>query len=399
MSFSGNQDTLPFDDGSTFENKREKEKNLALLTTVCALGPQVRHTLPPGATMDAAALRSAVIPVLLMACNRVTVRRSLDLLFRYRPSADLHPLIVSQDCGHGPTAAAIQSYGKRLVHMRQPDLSGFNLPVAIRRFEGYYKISRHYKWALDQVFLVRNYSAVIIVEDDLEISPDFFEYFRATYPILRTDPSLFCVSAWNDNGKANLIADDSNLLHRTDFFPGLGWMLLRELWMEIRSKWPAAFWDEYMRRPEVRRGRACIQPEISRSSTFGRIGVSNGQFFDKHLKFIRLNSRFVPFTRKDMSYLMRTAYDANFEVDVYSSPELRLDQVLNGERPELGAVRLTYASKEEFRAAARRLGLMDDFKAGVPRTAYRGVVSVFFRRRRVYLAPRRPWRGYDLKWT
>jgi alpha-1,3-mannosyl-glycoprotein beta-1,2-N-acetylglucosaminyltransferase len=42
---------------------------------------------------------------------------------------------------------------------------------------------------------------VIIVEDDLEFSPDFFEYFEATLPLLKSDPSLWCVSAWNDNGK------------------------------------------------------------------------------------------------------------------------------------------------------------------------------------------------------
>ena len=56
---------------------------------------------------------------------------------------------------------------------------------------------------------------VIIVEDDLEISPDFFEYFTATLPLLRSDPSLWCVSAWNDNGKAGLIDQNApELLYR-----------------------------------------------------------------------------------------------------------------------------------------------------------------------------------------
>ena len=56
---------------------------------------------------------------------------------------------------------------------------------------------------------------MIIVEDDLEISPDFYEYFTATLPLLRTDPSLWCVSAWNDNGKAGLINQTApELLYR-----------------------------------------------------------------------------------------------------------------------------------------------------------------------------------------
>lgn len=37
--------------------------------------------------------------------------------------------------------------------------------------------------------------------DDLEVAPDFFSYFQATRPLLATDRSLLCVSAWNDNGK------------------------------------------------------------------------------------------------------------------------------------------------------------------------------------------------------
>ena len=31
------------------------------------------------------------------------------------------------------------------------------------------------------------------------------------------------------------------LLHRTDFFPGLGWMFLRDTWLEIRLSWPTAY--------------------------------------------------------------------------------------------------------------------------------------------------------------
>ena len=50
-----------------------------------------------------------------------------------------------------------------------------------------------------------------VFTDDLDISPDFFEYFVATYPLLHADPSLWCVSAWNDNGKAELVSDEAGL--------------------------------------------------------------------------------------------------------------------------------------------------------------------------------------------
>ena len=49
------------------------------------------------------------------------------------------------------------------------------------------------------------------VSDDLDISPDFYEYFSATYRVLSADPTLWCVSAWNDNGKRGMVQDDPGI--------------------------------------------------------------------------------------------------------------------------------------------------------------------------------------------
>lgn len=48
---------------------------------------------------------------------------------------------------------------------------------------------------------MKKFISHFIISDDLDVAPDFYEYFSATYPILRSDPTLWCVSAWNDNGK------------------------------------------------------------------------------------------------------------------------------------------------------------------------------------------------------
>ena len=86
---------------------------------------------------------------------------------------------------------------------------------------GYYKIARHYNYSINYVLNTLNYDAIIITEgsrffeivsnwtrafffcfllDDLELSPDFLDYFKALYPLLVYDKSLWCISAWNDNG-------------------------------------------------------------------------------------------------------------------------------------------------------------------------------------------------------
>ena len=70
-----------------------------------------------------------------------------------------------------------------------------------------------------------------------EVSVDFFSYFTATSRLLELDPTLLCVSAFNDNGQG-AYAGEPSALHRSDFFPGLGWLLTRQLWSELEPKWP-----------------------------------------------------------------------------------------------------------------------------------------------------------------
>ena len=337
-----------------------------------------------------------VIAVLMFACNRVTVSKALDSLLKIRTNKSKFPIIVSQDCGHAETAQVIQSYGDQIQFIQQPDQGKIaGIPKKERKFEGYFKIARHYGWALNEMF--KKYQQVIIVEDDLEVSPDFFDYFESTLPVLKADPSLWCVSAWNDNGKSGLIDQSAHqLLYRTDFFGGLGWMLTKTLWDEIGPKWPRSYWDDWMRHPDQRKGRACIRPEISRTKTFGKIGVSNGLFFDKHLKFIQLNE--IPAKWGDLtSTLHKTTYDKELVEKLNSTPVVTLQDLKNGgagSKP----VRVVYSSKESFKRIARALGFMDDFKSGVPRMAYQGVVFTMYKGQRVYVVPNSSWKGYDPTW-
>lgn len=122
--------------------------------------------------------RQPVIPILVIACNRVTVKRCLDKLLQHRPSAELYPIIVSQDCGHAETAAVISSYGAQVTHLKQPDLSDIAVRPEHKKFQGYYKISRHYHWALNQVFKTLSHTSVIVVEDDLEVIMITFHHVK-----------------------------------------------------------------------------------------------------------------------------------------------------------------------------------------------------------------------------
>jgi alpha-1,3-mannosyl-glycoprotein beta-1,2-N-acetylglucosaminyltransferase len=100
-----------------------------------------------------------------------------------------------------------------------PDLGPLNVPAADKLLAGYYRIARHYGYSLNYTLNALNYEAIIITEglkipeairsklvphpiviDDLEVSPDFIDYFQALYPLLTVDETIWCISAWNDNG-------------------------------------------------------------------------------------------------------------------------------------------------------------------------------------------------------
>ena len=85
------------------------------------------------------------------------------------------------------------------------------------------RIQQHYKKSLTQTFNeFPKASAMIILEEDLEVSTDIFDYFSQTLPLLETDPSVYCISAWNDQGYKHAVKDPA-MLYRVEIMPGLGW--------------------------------------------------------------------------------------------------------------------------------------------------------------------------------
>merc|ERR1712187_860027 len=208
-------------------------------------------------------------------------------------------------------------------------------------------------------------------------------------PLLKSDPDLFCVSAWNDNGYANLVKDPK-IAYRTDFFPGLGWMMERGVWQEVRDRWAEAYWDEFMRRPDVRKNRHCIRPEVSRSFTFGEEGVSQGQFFKQHLSRIKLNSEFVDWAKEDLSYLASApAFDSYLRERLHAASDTDLGRVQSVGASDI-ALRLSYDDKRDYAAVAKFFTLMKDEKEGIRRMSYRGVIPFAWQGHHVYL--------YTAKW-
>ncbi|KAM9796383.1 protein O-linked-mannose beta-1,2-N-acetylglucosaminyltransferase 1 isoform 1-T5 [Syngnathus typhle] len=187
-------------------------------------------------------------------------------------------------------------------------------PISIKNA----RVSQHYKASLTGTFnLHPEAKYAIVVEEDLDISIDFFSFLSQTVHLLDEDDSLYCISAWNDQGYEHT-AEDPALLYRVESMPGLGWVLKKSLYKdELEPKWPTPEklwdWDMWMRMPEQRKGRECIIPDVSRSYHFGIIGLNmNGYFHEVYFKKHKFNT--VPRVQlKNVDSLKKDAYEVEIE--------------------------------------------------------------------------------------
>jgi len=359
-------------------------------------------------------LGSDTVLLIIASANRPDyLQRTLAAVVQYYPysSSSSVSVVVSED-GNNPKVADVVRAAKEELIRKSPSsiwskqhisFNHIHHPASpdLQNRNGYYKLSSHFKWALTEAFsgeavvpkLDVPVGRVIILEEDLEIAPDFFEFFGAMAPLVDSDPTLLCASAWNDNGQGQLVKD-SKALFRSDFFPGLGWMMPRRIWEELQSKWPAAYWDDWLREPPQRKGRHTIRPEVCRTYHFGKIGVSNSQY-SNYLDTIKLNDQFVKFSELDLTYLRSDVWDSQIlkqvKEAVQVSPHEFDESISKSALDKPSTVRISYhgfeGDRDSFDAIARWSGAMNNVKANVPRTAYKGIVSIWKDGVRMFLVP------------
>lgn len=130
-------------------------------------------------------------------------------------NADKFPLFVSVDGDHQPTlilATSLQfAVGAQVVKVQRDSSSTACTPA----WDAYCNLALHYKELLKLFFECLEAPRLILLEEDLVVAPDFFSYFEATAPLLDQDSSLYCISAWNDQGQVGR-ALNHTALYRTD---------------------------------------------------------------------------------------------------------------------------------------------------------------------------------------
>lgn len=362
-------------------------------------------------------LPSHITPLLIITHSRHHyLSKTLASILAHHPGDSSWPLVISKDQQDGPhpqVDAVIASFRTRAAARHVPvlewdhafsydDTTSTNAEPSFVDEQSYRRISRHYGWALRRLFAGGTAGGlggipmqVVILEDDMDIAPDFFGYFNALRPMLHADASLLCVSAWNDNGVASL-SQNLSQLHRTDFFPGLGWMLTRSLWRELVSSWPPIFWDDWLRRPEQTRGRQCIRPEVSRVANFGELGVSKAFHYTTHVSRVVRATTAVDFYTMDLQYLKEDEYYRMFFERFSKATRLRFSNYLTS-RPQHGDV-IAFYPEEHLEAIGKRTGIMIDHRNGVRRTSYHGVIVIPWNGHWAFIVKRgwQPPEGYTL---
>jgi len=88
---------------------------------------------------------------------------------------------------------------------------------------------------------------IIFLEEELVLAPDFLLYMSQTMQLLDKDPTLYSISAWNDNGYKGTSSDPS-AIYRVEGFPGLAFMIskttyIRQMKGQMKACCSSRAWD------------------------------------------------------------------------------------------------------------------------------------------------------------
>lgn len=192
------------------------------------------------------------VPVAIIASNRPFYLKKMIQCLLNTTGVDPNLITVFVDGIYDEPVKVAKLYGLYVVQ---------HIPTGHRNS----KVSQHYKSTISAIFsLHSDADYAVIIEEDLLLAPDFFSFIAQTLPLLNRDPTLYCISAWNDLGYTHTVGDP-RLLYRVETMPGLGWVVPRKLFKtELEMQWPSHNmkwdWDMWMRSPAIQQGRECIVP-------------------------------------------------------------------------------------------------------------------------------------------
>ncbi|XP_066950348.1 protein O-linked-mannose beta-1,2-N-acetylglucosaminyltransferase 1-like [Macrobrachium rosenbergii] len=256
------------------------------------------------------------IPVAIVTAKRLwQVVRQVEQIRRNLGGKDT-PITLFVD-GHSPEA---QDLGKVL-----------NVPVVEHNNSApagsTQRINSQVKFSLEQIFRRSppKVNLAIILEDDLELAPDFISYFRQVGPLLLKDPSLSFINAFNYNSYSHT-AHDPGRLYRGHGIPGYGWITSRRAAREMLGIWAptnnsGAAWDWWIR-AHLMGSKDMIVPEVPRTRHMGGGGVHISGYDQILFSAQPLNN--LSYVEMNTSSMTKDLYDFNLRQDLARATEVQI---------------------------------------------------------------------------
>ena len=106
------------------------------------------------------------------------------------------------------------------------------------------------------------------------------------------------------------------------------------------------------------------------------MGSSVGQFYNDYLARIVLNRIPVDWEREPLDYLRRDEFRQRLQKQVAAAATVGPGQLRTAFAATTSDLRIFFRGEEQYKRIADTLGLMNDLKAGLPRSSFEGVVRV-----------------------
>ena len=191
--------------------------------------------------------------------------------------------------------------------------------------------------------LTAEYGSIVMLEDDLLVSPQFYQYALQALPFYQSDPCVAGISLYSFiyNEFAHVpfgAIDDGNDVYFVQSGVSWGqiwtagqWAAFRR-WLEVNSsvesftavpkavsQWPATSWKKFFNAYMVAAGKYFVVPRFAMSTNMGEAGTHFPQqvtYFTAPLSLRRTHFRFLPLAQS------KCRYDAFFEMEPACLKEL-----------------------------------------------------------------------------
>ena len=234
----------------------------------------------------------------------------------------------------------LERVGNELMFPKSPIVLHNQMPWFLKKISNVDgKITAHHYYIFRRIFEDMGYDYVVLIESDLVVSADIFDFFFKVAPYLNNEGNPndpICVSGWNDNGY-RFFSLNEHRLFRTDYFPGLGWMIHKSTWFKFwRIEWPQGLlglwtgYDHWLRDDASTRGRDCIVPEVSRTHHVANTGAHVNDESQYMLDKMALASGKVKISQEEVDLVVgsMSKYEARVRRErIEHSIQMKLDEV------------------------------------------------------------------------